>query len=251
MNERVHGYLDGELPFEALTPRERAEVEEHLRVLEEAVPAARRSTVEVTASVMSRIAWGTAHGDAPRSSTSGVSEGAPHNRTGSPGEEPFRAGRRGSAGAMGWLWTPRTLRVRPAWGLLAAAALLLVVILPGRGGEGGAGGEILPAAGDAASVPGPAAGPTIFVQFRLDAPDASDVRLAGSFTGWEPRYVLHETGEGAWTVLVPLTPGVHDYAFVVDGDEWVADPSAPRVDDGFGGENSRLALLLTNGGRES
>jgi len=31
----------------------------------------------------------------------------------------------------------------------------------------------------------------------------------------------------------------------------VADPAAPAVDDGFGGENSRLALLLPNGERES
>ncbi len=46
-----------------------------------------------------------------------------------------------------------------------------------------------------------------------------------------------------WSVTVPLEPGVHDYAFVVDGEQWRPDPLAPSVDDGFGGTNSRLALL--------
>ena len=36
---------------------------------------------------------------------------------------------------------------------------------------------------------------------------------------------------------------VHDYAFVVDGREWVPDPYAPGIGDGFGGINSRLTLL--------
>ena len=45
------------------------------------------------------------------------------------------------------------------------------------------------------------------------------------------------------TITVPLTQGVHDYAFVVDGQQWVPDPYAPQINDGFGGTNSRLALL--------
>jgi len=87
----------------------------------------------------------------------------------------------------------------------------------------------------------------VFVQFRLDAPHASAVRLAGSFTGWKPTYTLQQVTSGVWSILIPLEPGVHDYAFVVDGTEWVADPAAPKVDDGFGGINSRLSVLLPNG----
>jgi hypothetical protein len=45
---------------------------------------------------------------------------------------------------------------------------------------------------------------------------------------------------------VPLRPGVHDYAFVVDGERWVADPNAPQVDDSFGGTNSRISLPPIN-----
>lgn len=47
-------------------------------------------------------------------------------------------------------------------------------------------------------------------------------------------------------MTLPITPGVHDYAFVVDGERWVADPYAPGIDDGFGGRNSRLTLLAPN-----
>jgi hypothetical protein len=36
---------------------------------------------------------------------------------------------------------------------------------------------------------------------------------------------------------------VHDYAFIVDGERWIADPMAPAVADGFGGLNSRIAVL--------
>jgi 1,4-alpha-glucan branching enzyme len=69
------------------------------------------------------------------------------------------------------------------------------------------------------------------------------VQLAGSFTNWEPRYELRQAAPGIWTITVPLTQGVHDYAFVVDGEQWVADPYAPQIGDGFGGTNNRLALL--------
>ena len=32
-----------------------------------------------------------------------------------------------------------------------------------------------------------------------------------------------------WTVELPLAPGRHRYAFVLDDGRWVADPSAPRA----------------------
>jgi len=83
----------------------------------------------------------------------------------------------------------------------------------------------------------------VYVQFRLQISDAADVRLAGSFTHWQAQYQLHQTAPGLWTVTLPLTPGVHDYAFIVDGQRWVADPYAAAVQDGFGGVNSRITLV--------
>ena len=81
------------------------------------------------------------------------------------------------------------------------------------------------------------------MQFRLQVREASTVRLAGSFTNWQPLYDLHETAPGLWTVTLPLPWGVHDYAFVVDGSRWVPDPYTLQIDDGFGGTGSRIALL--------
>jgi hypothetical protein len=132
------------------------------------------------------------------------------------------------------LWAARdvSLTVRPAYGLAAAAALaLFVVYAPSR----------QPA--DVAPADAVALEPQLFVQFRLEAPAAMDVRIAGSFTGWKPSHQLHQAAPGLWTVTLPLPRGVHDYAFLVNGTEWVADPFAQQVNDGFGGVNSRIALL--------
>jgi 1,4-alpha-glucan branching enzyme len=99
----------------------------------------------------------------------------------------------------------------------------------------------------AASEPVEAAGGPVLVQFRLEAPDARDVRLAADFTGWRPAHALHRSATGVWTVVVAVAPGVHEYGFVVDGERWTPDPLAPQVDDGFGGSNSRLDVISLEG----
>ena len=139
-------------------------------------------------------------------------------------------------GALGrlaqMLWAPREISIRPAFALAVAAAVVLLLVMPYA--------RLRP---EAESQGGNASTDSqVFVQFRLDA-SASRVQLAGSFTNWEPRYDLRQSAQGIWTITVPLTPGVHDYAFVVDGQQWLPDPYAPQIGDGFGGTNSRLALL--------
>jgi Glycogen recognition site of AMP-activated protein kinase len=128
------------------------------------------------------------------------------------------------------LWAPREFSIRPAYALAAAACVAIILVVLVRQ---------LPS-----SVPQLIAvdDPQLFVQFRLDTA-ASRVQLAGTFTNWEPRYDLHQSAPGIWTITLPLKQGVHDYSFVVDGQRWVPDPSAPHIGDGFGGTNSRLALL--------
>jgi AMP-activated protein kinase-like protein len=130
------------------------------------------------------------------------------------------------------LWAPREISIRPAFALVGVGAALILGLVSYRG-------EAPPVAEEVASG---GAAPQVFVQFRLEAA-ASRVQLAGSFTNWQPRYELLQYAPGVWTITVPLTQGVHDYAFVVDGREWVPDPYAPQIGDGFGGTNSRLTLL--------
>ena len=131
------------------------------------------------------------------------------------------------------LWTPRvvTFAFRPAYTLFAAAVLLLTAVVPN------------PWFSAASTMATQASGERVYVQFRLQTSDATDVRLAGSFTDWQPQYQLHETAPGLWTVTLPLAPGVHDYAFIIDGHRWVTDPYAAAVQDGFGGSNSRMTLV--------
>jgi Glycogen recognition site of AMP-activated protein kinase len=133
------------------------------------------------------------------------------------------------------LWTPRsvTFAFRPAYTLFAAAAvLLLTVVLSNQWSDRPS--TTLATQGGSEKV---------YVQFRLQTSEATDVRLAGSFTHWQPQYQLHETAPGLWTVTLPLAPGVHDYAFIIDGQRWVTDPYAAAVQDGFGGSNSRITLV--------
>jgi len=207
-NERIHAYLDGDLPLEALTGPERAEARALETVFHAASAHLRATpTPDLSARVMAAL----------------------------PAPEQRRA-RSPLAGALAWLWNPRPVRLalRPAYGLaFAGVAALAVSQWPSPG----------PAAVDrpAALAAAPAT-PPVYVQFRIHVPDARTVRLAGTFTGWKPAYALKRTDDGEWTALVPLRPGVHDYAFVVDGDRWIADPNAPQVDDSFGGTNSRISL---------
>jgi hypothetical protein len=41
---------------------------------------------------------------------------------------------------------------------------------------------------------------------------------------------------------VALTPGRHEYAFIVNGTRWVADPLAVKTSDDFGTESSVIRV---------
>ncbi|HSH44245.1 MAG TPA: glycogen-binding domain-containing protein, partial [Longimicrobiales bacterium] len=132
----------------------------------------------------------------------------------------------------------------------AAALAGLSLLLGWALGAGGSpemaltGDDGRPAPSHAASS-GPAGDAAIFVRFDVRVPEAESVDLAGSFSDWEPRYSLVPAGDGRWSAVVPLTAGVHDYVFIVDGERHLLDPAAPRAPDGFGSYNSRLALLTS------
>ena len=81
--------------------------------------------------------------------------------------------------------------------------------------------------------------------FRFRAADAGSVHLIGSFTDWDPD--AHPMRRGAradaWETTLELPPGIYEYAFLVDGEQWRV-PAAPRyVDDGFGNLNGVLVVV--------
>lgn len=208
MHHRIHECMDGERAREELSAEESRE----LAALEAAIGSVSDSlrdgaAPDLSARVMARVAE-------IRSQPSRLERAAAATRR-----------------SLDWLVTPWPLQVRPVYGVtVLTMAVFLLVLAPPPSRD-------VPPAG---SVERPIA--HVYVQFRLEAPGASHVALAGNFTGWQPEYELRETRSGTWSILLPLQPGIHDYAFVVDGVEWVADPHALRVADGFGGMNSRIAL---------
>ncbi|HEX9109820.1 MAG TPA: glycogen-binding domain-containing protein [Longimicrobiales bacterium] len=78
-------------------------------------------------------------------------------------------------------------------------------------------------------------------RFRLRAPQAHTVGLAGDFTGWRPR-TMERNGED-WTVELTIPAGLHHFAFLVDGREWRVPADAPGVSaDEWGRKNATLVV---------
>lgn len=151
--------------------------------------------------------------------------------------------------------TPLPVRRRTPW-LVAAAATVLVAAggwwawsASGPDASGPAQPIALaPTPADEAP-PAPEASPEavdedIAVAFRLRAPDARLVTVAGDFNDWKPETLeMHRTDDGLWTARTALPPGRYAYMYVVDG-QWITPPDARRTqDDGFGARNGVLDLL--------
>lgn len=140
---------------------------------------------------------------------------------------------------LDWITRPRTLRFRPITVAAGAVAVLAVILLlpegpaPGPRAEARAGARLTDGG--------------VYVQFLYVAPQAGAVAVAGDFNGWSAEQLPLEDpdGDGIWTGEAPLSPGLHKYMFVVDG-EWVTDPQADRyIDDGFGNRNALIEVPVT------
>ena len=90
------------------------------------------------------------------------------------------------------------------------------------------------------------------VRFVFVDSGASSVALVGDFNEWTRGATeLKPSGApGVWSVSVALTPGRHEYAFIVNGTRWVADPLAVKSSDDFGTESS-VIRVGTAGKRET
>ncbi len=126
------------------------------------------------------------------------------------------------------LWAPRTLQWNFASALILLIAVFSVLFVGLRGPEAP-----------------PSSGQVAWVRFVLHAPTARQVALAGDFNGWRTDAVLLAdlNGDGIYSVMVPLSPGLYRYMFVVDGERWVTDPAAEAYrDDGFGHRNAVIRV---------
>lgn len=76
-------------------------------------------------------------------------------------------------------------------------------------------------------------------EFKLKAPDARAVFIAGDFNGWLIDKDKMAKGEdGVWRMKIDLPHGKHEYQFVVDGNWWT-DPENPNTTwNSFGTQNS-------------
>jgi hypothetical protein len=82
------------------------------------------------------------------------------------------------------------------------------------------------------------------VRFVLTDAQARQVTLVGDFNGWsrEATPLVPSEVDGRWIVEVVLPAGRHEYAFLVDGERWVTDPSAATQRDEFGQESSVVRI---------
>jgi hypothetical protein len=63
--------------------------------------------------------------------------------------------------------------------------------------------------------------------------EANTVELMADFTNWTP--VALERNGAAWTFAGAVPSGPHRLAIRIDGGEWIAPPSLPKVEDDLGG----------------
>lgn len=207
MHPDLHRYLDGELPFEALDDRARTELRRW-----ELLTAGSTRLAEI---------------DAPDDLADRVMAALPAATRAAP------SWRR----AASWFWRPRDVRIRPAAVMLAAAAALVLLILRPT--------APMPDRVTAVAADGGAGAAPVYVQFVFDSGHATSVAVAGDFNGWDPAEapLRDPDGDGVWTAMFPLQPGVHKYMFVVDGKQWVTDPRAEaHVEDGFGMRNALITV---------
>jgi AMP-activated protein kinase-like protein len=138
-----------------------------------------------------------------------------------------------------WWRTERVLRVSPLAGLALAAGISTIVALStlaigshlwSRGTAPVAAQAVIRTRTDTVNV----------VRFVFADPGARSVQLVGDFNEWTRGATnLKPSGApGVWSVSVPLHPGRHEYAFIVNGTRWIADPLATRSSDDFGTESS-------------
>ena len=142
------------------------------------------------------------------------------------------------AGSRPW-WRQRSINLSPVGALALAASVAAVAYVGAREIESPS-----DPLGSSATMSAQDAGDTEIVRFIFVDPNATQVAVVGSFNQWrKDATLLKATGvPGVWAVSVPREAGRHEYAFVVDGETWSADPFAPAITDEFCTESSIVRI---------
>ena len=79
--------------------------------------------------------------------------------------------------------------------------------------------------------------------FKIMAPEAQSVLLAGDFNSWDPQaHPMKKSSDGLWKININLSPGRYEYRFLVDG-EWCNDPQCESyAPNPFGEDNCVITL---------
>ncbi|MBM3321260.1 MAG: AAA family ATPase [Candidatus Eisenbacteria bacterium] len=82
------------------------------------------------------------------------------------------------------------------------------------------------------------------VVFRLHAPGARRVQLAGRFNDWDPQRgeMKQDPISGIWTIRLRVPKGSHQYRYIVDG-EWIEDPANEVHEYGETGFRNSVVLV--------
>jgi len=141
-----------------------------------------------------------------------------------------------------WWWTKRVFEISPMRAFAVAAGVAAIVGVSGIA----VGTRISNRGNDVARVTTPAAAADTvqLVRFVFVDKRASSVELVGDFNEWtKGSTALRLSGApGVWVASVALTPGRHEYAFIVNGTRWVADPLAVKSSDDFVTESSVIRV---------
>jgi hypothetical protein len=92
--------------------------------------------------------------------------------------------------------------------------------------------------------------PTLVTQseqrFVLYLPQASQAKIVGTFTNWNPLPMQKIGASGYWSLTLKVPQGEHRYSYLVEDGNRLVDPTViAREHDDFGGENS---VLVVGGG---
>jgi len=143
--------------------------------------------------------------------------------------------------ARPWWRTERVFRIAPLTGLALAAGIAGIIAVSGIE-IGSRISRVTPVTARSAATPG--RDTVQIVRFVFVDPSAKRVELVGDFNEWAKGTTqLNRSGApGVWAVSVPLSPGRHEYAFIINGSRWVADPFAAKSSDDFGTESSVIRV---------